>query len=97
MHRTDDALLVRMAVPGASQDDIEVDVDGRTLNVRVARPAREIPGQRTRRERPLGDVTRAVDLPPEIDTTRIHATYQHGVLEIALPLEARRRIEIKTS
>jgi len=79
---------VYLDVPGLSRDELKIGVDGETLNVKGERPARAQSGnERHYRsvERWTGSFSRALTLPPTVDTTRIEAQLKDGVLKLVLP------------
>ena len=95
-----DKFTVKMELPGMKKEDIEVSVDGNTLTISGERKQEEEQrGAETYRvERFFGRFQRSLILPQPVDPNRISATYQDGVLTIALPKteEAKRKqIEVK--
>ena len=81
-------MVVRAAVPGAIQDDIDVAIEGRDLVIRGERdaPADARHGGYCHREWRYGMFERKVELPRAVNSKRVHATYVNGVLEVRLPL-----------
>ena len=95
--------LVKATIPGASKEHIELTVKDRQLLLkgqRVSAPQDQDAESRVayhRRERAGGKFSRVLDLPQEIDTAKVSATFTDGVLEIVLPRAAHaqaRRISI---
>jgi HSP20 family protein len=79
---------VYLDVPGLSRDELKIGVDGDTLTVKGERAARAQTGdERHYRsvERWTGAFSRALTLPPTVDTTRIEAQLKDGVLKLVLP------------
>ena len=97
--RRDDALYVQLDLPGVDPDTIEVSVERNMLTVSAERALPESgDGQFVCRERPYGRFSRQLFLGQGLDTDRIEASYDHGVLSIVVPVaeEARpRRIAIE--
>jgi HSP20 family protein len=71
-------------------------LDPQTLNLTIVRNNLTISGEKSapqgvsneayhRSERAWGKFTRSVDLPVEVDSNRVQARYQDGLLQIALP------------
>jgi len=91
--QTDEAHVLRIDLPGLRKEDIQLDLNDRTLTVA---------GESTA-DRPLATrYRRAWSLGPEIDTTRISARLDLGVLEVTLPklapvAPAARTIEIQSA
>ena len=85
MRRDGDTWRVSVAVPGISPDDLDVEIVGRTLQVRGERRSDEqMPP--VLNEITYGRFERQFTLPEAIDVRHVRATYRHGVLELVLPL-----------
>ena len=92
--------IVRLEVPGVPKEDLEFDVDGRTVTISGRRDfARE---EKTEEyfchEREAGKFVRAVQLPSAVDQAKVAATYEDGIMTIRLPKaepSAKTRIQIK--
>lgn len=83
---TPEAFYAEAEVPGVTQDQIEISVTGNELTIKVRRPQPPEEGLTYhRRERPVGEATRVIRLPGEVDHDRVHADLQNGVLTITLP------------
>lgn len=83
---TPEAFYAEAEVPGVSQDQIELSVTGNELTIKVHRP--EVSEQNVtfhRRERPVGEATRVIRLPGDVDHERVQADLQNGVLTVMLP------------
>jgi HSP20 family protein len=74
-------------LPDLSLDKLEVFVtDGNQLTIQGERKAPEVPGAVwVRQERPFGQFTRVLALPSLVDTDKVEAKYEHGVLKLVLP------------
>lgn len=86
----EDGWRLRVALPGVSPENVEMDVAGRTVHIRVVE--READNVRTRYEQ-------MVTVPDAVDVEKIVATFRHGLLEVKLPMKEAikpRRIEIST-
>ncbi|HUL49377.1 MAG TPA: Hsp20/alpha crystallin family protein [Gemmatimonadales bacterium] len=85
----DGTFTVRAEVPGFSEKDIEITVEPQRLIISGRREASEErkKGKHVYSERCSNQFYRAIDLPAEVDTksSALKATYDHGVLTIALP------------
>ena len=84
-----DRLVVSVDLPGIRREDVEVDIDDRAITVRGER--RQI-GARAdmQAECSYGRFMRTVPLPEGADAGAARAAMRDGVLEIAVPLPARR-------
>ncbi len=93
-----DDLVVRVEVPGAEPDDLDIDVSSHTLTVRgEIRQQEEGRGAVYHSERRYGRFQRSVSLPVAIDPDRATAQFQQGLLEVRLPRQegARRKLRIQ--
>ena len=93
-------LVLKLEIPGIRKDDLNINVEGRTLTVTGERKfeAGEKEENFTRIERRLGSFTRSFTLPASVSTEDVQATSQDGVLSITLtrkPEAKPRQIEVK--
>ena len=91
VEETQDAYLIRVDVPGASESDISVEVEGNVLRIRGETnhedEGSESSGQIVRKERFEGHFERAIALSSAVDSTKMTSQYENGVLTITLPKE----------
>jgi HSP20 family protein len=84
---SDTHYLVRLDLPGVSEDDINVELDGNVLSISGQREAQS--GSRTggyhHYERTSGAFRRSVRLPEGVDAEAITANFDRGVLEVTVP------------
>ncbi|MFI5685727.1 Hsp20/alpha crystallin family protein [Streptomyces sp. NPDC051636] len=97
-YRSGDEFLVHFDLPGIDPESIELDVERNVLNVRAERrsPAPE-GADLLVSERPTGTFTRQLFLGDTLDTDRIDASYEAGVLTLRIPVAEQakpRRIQI---
>jgi HSP20 family protein len=87
IYDTDDAVMVRVELPGVAKEDVHVEVHENTLSLRGERkPDPSITeGQYYRQERTYGPFQRTFRLPIQVGTANIEATYKDGLLELKLP------------
>ncbi len=90
-----DSFVVTLDVPGMSHDAIDLTFDQGALTIRGTRTAPEY-GEQDKiyvAERTLGDFERVVRLPDTVDSDRIQASFDRGVVTILIPKaqEARAR------
>ena len=100
IEETDDAWVVEAELPGAKQEDINVEVRENELIVTGAIKEKERKGILRRRTRRVGQFEYRVTLPGEVDADRIDASLDHGVLTVRVPKPERtqpRRIEVGSS
>lgn len=93
-----DKYIVVCEVPGLTKDNISVNMEADilTIAINIARMETEKDFTYLLRERAEGKISRAFRL-PDVDTSKISATLENGVLTLTLPKmveKARRTIEI---
>lgn len=87
----DDAVIVRVDLPGIAPEDVDIEVDGDLLTISgeikdERDDEREDEGQRySYRERRYGAFKRSLRLAETLDTANAEATFENGVLTLALP------------
>jgi HSP20 family protein len=97
--RRENEVVLKIDLPGADPGSIEVTTDHGVLTVSAKRS--EEYGENERavvRERLLGSFTRKIRLAETVDTDRIEAGYENGVLSVVLPVQEKakpRKVEIK--
>jgi HSP20 family protein len=81
---------LKIEVPGIDEKDIDVRVENNTLTVHGERKIeKEEKEENYRRvERQYGSFTRTFTLPTTVDTEKVSASYDKGVLKITLPKKA---------
>jgi HSP20 family protein len=98
-YRRGDEFIVRMDVPGVDRSTLDVTVDDNAVTVSAERHARrEEDAELLISERPQGSFTRRFTLGTVVDSSRIDATYEDGVLTLTIPVSEAakpRRIEVK--
>ena len=90
-YREGDEYVVAFDLPGVSTEAIEVDVERNMLTVKAERrPAAKADDvQMDLSERPLGVFSRQIVLADTLDTERIAADYDAGVLTLRIPIAER--------
>ena len=83
--RDQDKFVVEFDLPGIEVDSIDLDVERNVLTVRADRPAREGMSELVAAERPRGVFSRQLILGDNLDSERIDASYQGGVLRLEIP------------
>jgi HSP20 family protein len=79
--------VVEASIPGAKPEDISISAMGDTLTIRYATKGEEKVEKPNyvRRERYEGEMTRTIVLPTQIQTEKVEATYEHGILKLQVP------------
>jgi HSP20 family protein len=87
--RDGDEFVVEFDLPGVDPNSIDLDVERNVLNVKAERAV--LPGDRelVAAERPRGVFSRQLVLGDSLDTDRIQASYEAGVLCLRIPVAAR--------
>lgn len=80
-------LVLKLEVPGIKQEDLDVRLENQTLTVKGERKLEKEQKEENfhRIERRYGSFARTFTLPQTVDTNAPKASYEHGVLTIALP------------
>lgn len=98
--RKEDELILRADIPGIKPEDVKIEVEDDVLT--VSGEHKEEKEEKTehymRRERRFGSFSRSMVLPRGVNPDDIHASCEHGVLEVAIPMpkaEQKKKVEIK--
>ena len=99
---TDKELIVRVELPGMDPKEIDISVSGNVLTVKGERKhEREEKKENFHLvERSSGSFSRSIQLPTDVQSDKIKATYKDGVLSISMPktkAEAVKKIEVKAA
>jgi len=102
MRESDGGFTVAAELPGFTAKDLEINVEPRCLRIAGKRETKEEEkkGKVICSEQCSDQVLQAVDLPADVDTSKVSASLKDGVLTIDLPKAAHAksvRIEPKTS
>jgi HSP20 family protein len=86
-----DAFTVRAEVPGFSAKELEVGVEPHRLTISGKREeSKEHTSKKTiYKEQCSSQIYRAIELPAEVDTSKVTATLKNGVLELSMAKAAR--------
>ncbi len=87
---SDDNLSVRAEVPGFSTKELEINVEPRRLTIAGKHEAQEEnkKGKTIYSERCAREILRVVDLPAEVDSSKVSAILKDGILKMELPKAA---------
>ena len=97
----DDKFILIVELPGTAAKYIDVGLSGDLLTIRGEKPERREAKESYRlSERHHGLFQRTFRIPPSVDADRIEASYEDGVLTVALPKtdeaqKKQRKIEVK--
>jgi HSP20 family protein len=84
---TEEALTVRAEVPGFTAKELDIRVEGNRLTIAGKHESKEesTKGKTIYSERCAKEIFRSVDLPSDVDCSKVNATLKDGVLNIELP------------
>ena len=90
VYEDEHTVTLKIEVPGIDEKDIDVRLENNTLTVHGERKIeKEEKEENYRRvERQYGSFTRTFTLPTTVDSEKVSANYDKGVLKIALPKKA---------
>ncbi len=98
-YRKGDSFLIQFDLPGIDVESIDLTVEDNVLTVKAERPAPSVTEgvEKLVAERLYGTFNRQVFLGDNLDTEKIEADYEQGVLTLSIPVAAHakpRRIQI---
>lgn len=100
IYETDDEVVVKAAMPGVKPEDIDINLQGDLLTIHgKMEHEQDVKDENYhRRERRRGTISRTMQLPRAVDSSKAEAVCENGVLRLTLPKseEAKpRRIQVK--
>lgn len=98
VYQTADKLVVRSTIAGVKPDDIDISINNDMLTIRGKREASQTINEADYlyRECYWGAFSRSIILPTEIETDKVEAALENGVLTIILPkAKSAKQISIK--
>jgi HSP20 family protein len=98
--RDGDEFVVEFDLPGVDAGSIDLDIERNVLTVRAERPGLSGDHELIAAERPRGVFSRQLILGDNLDTERVKASYEVGVLTLRIPVAEKakpRKIEISQS
>lgn len=98
-YENENEYVLELLVPGLSKEDLKIDLNEEVLNI-SSEVKNESKAQFRLREFHYGTFKRSFTLPEDVDSDKISASYENGILRVSLPkVEAapkiQRQIEIK--
>lgn len=98
--RDGDTFIVEFDLPGVDTKSIDLDVERNVVTVKAERPVRASDVELIAAERPRGMFSRQLILGDNLDTERIDASYDEGVLTLRIPVAEQakpRKIAVSSS
>jgi HSP20 family protein len=80
-----DGYLLEAEMPGVSKEGLEITLEGNELTLVGRRHVESAPGEPLFRESAARDYRRVFELDPAIDTAKVSAKIEQGVLTLTLP------------
>lgn len=91
---TKEAFEIELAVPGMGKDDFNINLENNVLTISSEKEMKKDEDRNyTRREFAYGSFSRSFTLPKTVDSEKISANHQNGILSIGLP----KKEEVKLS
>ena len=84
--RDEDGLVVKVEVPGFAPEELDIRANDRTLTLSGKRAETADRGSAHRRERWVGEFSRAIQVPQGYDLEHCEAQARHGVLTVRIPV-----------
>ena len=86
---TKDGYVLEAEMPGVGKEGLEITLEGSEITIMGHRPTETPAGELLFRERRLADYRRVFELDPAVDTTKVSAKMEQGVLTLTLPKSER--------
>jgi len=86
---TQEGYVLQAEMPGVSKEGLEITVEGTEITITGRRSPDPVPGEPLFRERHTADYRRVFELDPAIDTSKVSAKINQGVLTVTLPKSER--------
>lgn len=98
VEETDKNILVKADLPGLDKKDITISLEDNILSIKGEKKEEKIEKSKTylRSERFCGSFVRDIPIHAEIDTEKIDAKYNDGVLELNLPKKDVKQLKAKS-
>lgn len=87
--KSENGFELELAAPGLAKADFNIEINDGTLTISSESKSEKVDseddGQYTRREFSYSSFTRSFSLPAEVDEDKVKATYEDGILKVAIP------------
>lgn len=99
IQETEESFSVEVAAPGKTKEDFNIELENDVLTIssedKKENETTEKNGRYTRKEFSYSTFKRAFSLPDSVDSEKISAQYNNGVLEILLPKREEAKVQAK--
>lgn len=86
IYDNDNGFVIELSAPGFAKEDIHINLEQQTLNITAELKQQDANEEKyVRREFNRQNLNRSFVLPKTVDTDKIGADYQNGILKITLP------------
>src|SRR5262245_3495165 len=87
LYEDQNELVAKVELPGLEKDEIKVSISNHTLTITAEKQHKEEIKEENyyRVERNHGTVRRSVELPADVETDQVKASFKNGLLEIRMP------------
>ncbi len=94
---TPNGFELEIAAPGMNKEDFKIDLENSVLTIssEMEDEKREEGKNYTRKEFYFGSFSRSFTLPKSVDTEKIKADYNNGILKIDLPKKTEATLDVK--
>jgi len=89
IYETGEGYVLEAEMPGVTKDGLQVTLDGSEITITGRREADTVSGDPLLRERALRNYRRVFELDPAIDTGKVSAKMDQGILTLTLPKSER--------
>jgi len=86
---TPEGYVLQAEMPGVAKDGLEITLEGTEISIVGRRAPEKIAGEPLFRERNHADYRRVFELDPAIDTGKVSAKIEQGILTVTLPKSER--------
>ncbi len=91
LRKTEEGFEITAALPGVALEDIKIRVDNEELLIQAERKDAENRDGYSRSEIYRGMMERLFALPSSVDTGKVDASFENGILTVTLPLKPETR------
>ncbi|HXT10928.1 MAG TPA: Hsp20/alpha crystallin family protein [Candidatus Angelobacter sp.] len=82
---TPEGYVLQAEMPGVTKDGLEIMLEGTEITIVGRRTPESVSGEPLFRERSRADYRRVFELDPAIDTEKVSAKIEQGILTVTLP------------